>query len=253
MILEFLNELTQAGYRIFTVSDAAATAETLAIKKSNIPYILKSLVNKKLIRQLYRGTYAIEDNILSGSPLHKFEIAMHLSRHGSVCCWAAFIFHELSDQVLSKVFVFSFAEKGKKRSDYQYRIDGYDFRLIQLDPQDKWGIEKRYMGEVRVNITDLERTLLDGLTYPHYCGGIREVISAFSIAQNRINVRKIIEYSLKMPVSVQKRLGWILTQLSLGGLDELKHRTHTTYYDKLDPLGKRRGKYNKEWMLVENF
>jgi predicted transcriptional regulator of viral defense system len=253
MLIEFLNELTQGGYRIFSVEDAVSLGESLNYNRQSVHYLLRSLVQKNLIRPLYRGCYAIEDNILSGSPLHKFEIAMHLSRGGAVGCWSAMAFHELTDQVLSKVFVFAPMPKGKKRSDYQYKIDGYTFRLIQVESTELWGIERRYVGDVKINITDLERTLLDGLTYPKYCGGFREVLSAFSISLDKLDINKICTYAQKTPISVQKRVGWVLE--SLGIIDIEKHipLSLENYYDKLDPLGPRRGKYNKKWMVLENF
>lgn len=253
MILDFLKELTEIGYRIFTVQDAKQISESLNIKKSNIPYVLSSLVNKGLIRSLYRGTYAIEDNILSGSPIHKFEVAMTLSRGGSICCWSAFAFHELSDQILSTTFVFQFMTNSARRSDYKYQIDNSKYQLIQIDSKQYWGIEIFRLGDVKVNITDLERTLLDGLAYPQYCGGFREVMDAFINAKDKINLEKLLTYAFKTPIATQKRLGWILSHLEVSQSKDLKKQITTTRYDKLNPLGARRGKYNKEWMIVENF
>lgn len=253
MVLEFLKELTEMGYRIFTIQDAKQISESLNIKKSNIPYILRSLVSKRLIRSLYRGTYAIEDNILSGSPIHKFEVAMHLSRGGAICCWSAFAFHELSDQILSTTFVFQFMTNSTRRSDYKYQIDNSKYQLIQIDSKQNWGMEIVRLGEIKFNITDLERTLLDGLVYPQYCGGFREVMDAFLNAKDKINLDKLLKYALKTPIATQKRLGWILSNLGISHSEELKKKITTTRYDKLNPLGTRRGKYNKEWMILENF
>ncbi len=253
MVLEFLKELTELGYRIFTVQDAKQISESLKIKKSNIPYVLRSLVSKGLIRSLYRGTYAIEDNILSGSPIHKFEVAMNLSRGGAICCWSAFAFHELSDQILSTTFVFQFMTSSTRRSDYKYQIDHSKYQLIQIDTKQRWGIETVRLGEIKVNITDLERTLLDGLVYPQYCGGFREVMDSFLNAKDRINSEKLLKYALETPIATQKRLGWILSNLGISNSEELKKQITATRYDKLNPLGIRRGKYNKEWMILENF
>ncbi len=50
MILEFLSELTQARYRIFSVEDAHDVAQSIGIKQSSVNYILKSLVAKKAIQ-----------------------------------------------------------------------------------------------------------------------------------------------------------------------------------------------------------
>lgn len=47
--------------------------------------------------------------------------------------------------------------------------------------------------EARIRITHPERTLVDGLTAPQYCGGLPEVLHAFTV---------------RAPNA--KRLGWIL-------------------------------------------
>lgn len=249
MILEFLHELTQSGYRIFSVDDARDVARTLNLKESSISYILKSLISKKAIRSLFRGNYAIEDNFLSGPPLHPFEIALHLAKRGAICCWSAMTFHKLTDQVLTKIYVYSPQEKGRALPLYTYQIDGYNFHLIQVSSKTLWGIERRRTADIKIPITDLERTLIDGLTYPHYCGGLREVLEAFKLAQDQFSIDKLMDYARHSPVVIQKRLGWICDQLSISNTLEVR----TTYYDKLDPAGPRRGKYNKKWMLVENF
>lgn len=82
MILEFLNQLTQSGYRIFSREDAREVVRFLGLKDTSVNYILKALIARKAIRPLFKGNYIVEDNILSGAPLHKFEIAMYLAKGG---------------------------------------------------------------------------------------------------------------------------------------------------------------------------
>ena len=48
-----------------------------------------------------------------------------------------------------------------------------------------------------------ERTLLDGLTRPKYCGGFMEVLHAFT--RRDFDVKKIVDYALRLDVSVAKR------------------------------------------------
>lgn len=252
MILEFLNELTQAGYRIFSVQEAQEIALSMGGKTSSTAYILRSLSSHGLIRQLYKGNYVIEDNILTGSPLHKFEIAMHLAKEGAIGYWSAMSYHELTDQILSRVYVLAPYSDDKKRSLYRYQIEGYDFLLVQVQKEHFLGIEQQFVGEIKVRITDLERTLIDGLMRPNYCGGFREVLNGFAIAKGRFDIHKLIEYGKRSPVALQKRLGWVLSQLSVANATELLNVPETKYFDKLDSSGPRRGKQNKQWMLLEN-
>lgn len=252
MILEFLKELTESGYRIFSISDAKEIACNLSIKKSYLPHILTSLIHKNMIRSLMRGHYAIEDHILSGAPLHQYEIAMHLAKEGAISCWSAMSTYELTDQVLTTVFVLVPHSYDKNKSTTHYKIDGYEYVLIQTHHSHFWGTTFKRFGETKIRITDLERTLLDGLIRSNYCGGFREVMSAFVCAKEKMNLPKIIEYANKCSISVRKRLGYILEKLDIEiTLDKLcLDPTH--YYDKLDSSGLRRGKENKKWNILEN-
>lgn len=252
VLLEFLNELTQSGLRIFSTQDARAIASKIGVKNSSVNYVIKSLIAKKIIRPLFKGNYAIEDNLLAGSPLHKFEIAMHLAKSCVICCWSAMSYHEITDQVLSTVYLYDPQEKGKSRSLYKYKIDGYEFVLIQTSQKALCGVERKFFGEAKIQITDLEKTLLDGLTHPQYCGGLRESLNAFEIAKNRMDMEKLINYAKTSSLAVQKRLGWVLDYLELTESQSIKV-SQTNHFDKLDPAKPRKGKYNKKWMLVENF
>lgn len=253
MVLEFLNALTQAGYRIFSVNDARVVIEDLGLNMSSAHYLLAALLAKKAIRQLFKGHYAIEDHLLAGVPLHKFEIAMHLAKTGSISCWSAMSYYELSDQVLSKVYILVPYAADKKRPKYCYHIDGYEYVIIPISKNNFWGTKRIFIEENKITITDLERTLLDGLIRPSYCGGFREVLNAFLIAKDNIDIKKITEYSRLSPIAVQKRLGWVLTQISIENLDEKLKIGKTQFFSKLDPSGPRRGKLNKKWMVMENF
>ena len=72
------------------------------------------------------------------------------------------------------------------------------YRFIQVKPGRFFGEEKVWVGEARVSITDLERTLLDGLSMPQHCGGFAEALHAFQLG-----------------ITTAKRLGWALE--SQGG------------------------------------
>ena len=56
MILKFLSELTESGYRIFSIDDAKEVASSLPIKMSYLPRILTSLIKQGMVRSLMRVT-----------------------------------------------------------------------------------------------------------------------------------------------------------------------------------------------------
>src|SRR5260370_37513747 len=94
----------------------------------------------------------------------------------------------------------------------RYIVAGISYHFIQVKPERFFGIEKVWIGDAQVPITDPERTLLDGLSMPQYCGDFAEVLHAFEVRGSQLNLTKIIEYALRFDAATAKRLGWVLTR-----------------------------------------
>jgi len=124
---------------------------------------------------------------------------------------------------------------------------------VQVKPERYFGIEKVWIGEARIEITDPERTLIDGLTRPHYCGDFAEVLHAFEVRSADLDLDRIMEYALRLDATTAKRLGWVLEG---QGMDLAKIEPLTALpikgYRVLDPTGPRRGPCNPRWMIQEN-
>lgn len=104
-----------------------------------------------------------------------------------------------------------------------------------------------------MTITDPERTLLDGLAMPQYCGDFSEVLSAFQRHRSRLNLPRIIDYALRFDIATAKRLGWVLEQqgIAVKELDRLL-TVPIKGYRTLDGTAPRKGPYNRRWMIQEN-
>ena len=128
------------------------------------------------------------------------------------------------------------------------------YHYVQIKPEHFFGFEKVWIEQSQILITDLERTLLDGLMTPQYCGDFQEVLHAFKMAVNKMNLKKLIDYALLLDVSVIKRLGWILESLSYNEETYINRLFSVPIkgYRKLDPTGPSKGSYNKKWMIREN-
>lgn len=140
-----------------------------------------------------------------------------------------------------------------KRAANGYPIGETVYQFTQVKPERFFGTEKVWVGEARVTITDPERTLLDGLSMPQYCGDFAEVLHAFEVWGVNLKVERIIEYALKLDAATAKRLGWVLESqgIELGKLERLAVLP-IKGYRKLDPTGPRKGPCNRRWMIQEN-
>ena len=127
------------------------------------------------------------------------------------------------------------------------------YRFIQIKPHRFFGTERVWLADARVWVTDLERTLLDGLAMPRHCGGFTEVLHGFELGMERVDSDRMADYASRMDTSIAKRLGWVLESHGIGGsiMDRLESFP-IKGWRKLDPSGPKEGRQNRRWMLIEN-
>jgi predicted transcriptional regulator of viral defense system len=210
--------------------------------------------------RLRNGLYALCSTVPGVTPAHEFEIATRLVSPAAVSHWSAMHYHGLTDQAPYIVFVTtpSASVPRRRRSHARqakesYHVGDVMYRFVQVKPERFFGTEKVWIGEARVTITDPERTLLDGLSMPRYCGDFAEVLHAFEVRAQNLDVERIMEYALKLDAATAKRLGWVLERQGV----EPAHLAPLAMlpikgYRKLDPTGPRRGPCNSRWMIQEN-
>jgi predicted transcriptional regulator of viral defense system len=186
---------------------------------------------------------------------------MALVDPAAISHWSALHYHGFTDQVPRKVFVLTTVDtsvprvRGGKanRTKDGYPIGDLIYKFIQVKTERFFGSEKVWVGDVRVTITDPERTLLDGLSTPQYCGDFAEVLHAFELRGRDLNLDRMIDYALRWDRAMAKRLGWVLEKqgVEIGFLEPLI-QVPIKGYRKLDPTGPRRGPCNRRWMIQEN-
>lgn len=243
--IKLLRHLANQGLRIFSTEHAQAAAREIGMNPSYVSEALHHLKNGGWVTRLKRGVYAIAAH---GPAPHEFAIAMSLVSPSAISHWTAMHYHHITQQTPNKVFAITPRGTSIPRS-----LAKSMFCFIQVKKEHYFGIETIWVDEMRVNITNLEKTLLDGLTYPEYCGDFSEVMYAFEMGKDKIRIQVIIEYALKLEKAVAKRLGYILEELGVEEkyLEPLI-RLPMTSYCKLDPSGPAKGAYNARWKIREN-
>jgi predicted transcriptional regulator of viral defense system len=230
----------------------------------NGDYLLEALHHLRRngwIVSLRRGLYALASAVPGVTPAHEFEIAMALADPAAVSHWSALHHHGLTEQVPRKVFVLTTTEVSAPRARGAkarlrgggHPIGGTAFEFVRVAPERFFGTEQMWIGEARVTFTDPERTLLDGLSRPQYCGDFAEVLHAFEVRAAELMLGRIIAYALRLDAATVKRLGWVLEHqgMDLSRLDELL-TVPVKGYRKLDPTGPRRGPCDRRWMIQVN-
>lgn len=79
------------------------------------------------------------------------------------------------------------------------------------------------------NISSREKTIVDGLMHPQYCGGMVEVAKATWNAKKEVSWQKVLDMAEKVEINaVLKRLGYVLSILDLeeDTLAKIDKKTH---------------------------
>ena len=133
---------------------------------------------------------------------------------------------------------------------------GTEFRFVRCKPEHLFGVTDHWVTKTeKVRISDLERTVVDGLKQSEYCGGFSDVAKGFWMRSEDINPRKLVDYALRLDVgAVIRRLGFLLETFGVNApreLDRLRQQL-TASYAILDPLLPDEGRYLAKWRLRLN-
>ncbi len=255
-----MRKLSAEGRRVFTADAAREVAPSVGLSSGYFRQAMHHLVRDGWIVRLKKGLYALAGAVPGTTALHEFEIAMALVAPAAISHWSAMSHHGLTEQVPRRVFVLTTARavprlRGKKdiRAEGGYPMGETVYRFIQVKSERFFGIDQVWVNESRISITDPERTLLDGLMVPQYCGDFAEVLHAFELRASKLDVERIIGYALKLDAATAKRLGWILERQGIAS-DRLEPLRSVPIkgYRLLDPSGPRRGPYEARWMIQVN-
>ena len=240
MRIKLLNKL--ARKRVFTIGK---TAKITGLDRNTLKVLLSRLEKRGWVERIEKGKYII---IPLGAgkgeyTLHEFIIGSLLVKPSAIAYWSALNYHGFTEQIPSTVFVQTTARKKKQ----DLRIFGVRYKIIRIKPEKYFGVEKTWIEEFQVPITDREKTVIDCLDKPRYCGGIIEVAKAF---REELEGEKLREYALRMNNSaVIRRLGYLCDYF---GVNTDLPKPKTRNYILLDPTMPREGNVEGKWKIIAN-
>lgn len=246
-----LSRLSEQGKNIFTMKDAKQTIE---INKRHLENLLQRLVNKKWLQRIEKGLYMIiplEAGEHGDYTEHEFIIASRLINPYAISYWSALNYHGFTEQIPGTVFVSSTTRK----KAFQIEILRIRYKFIKLSNKKFFGLMKIWIENKPITITDREKTIIDCLDHPEYCGGIVETIKGIWNGRRELDFDKITEYGIKMGNgAIFKRLGYLTEVLDLP---VEKYQQHwqgqiSAGYNLLDPHLPKMGKYVAKWRLRLN-
>jgi predicted transcriptional regulator of viral defense system len=247
-----LMALYDSGRTMFTTAEAAQiTSLTLPLTSS----LLHKARKRGLVSQLKRGLFVIVPPELGSSAEYAgnpYLVAHYLAGDAPyfLSHASAMELHRMVTQPQFVIFVSS-----TKRIPKQ-TLHGTQFRFVLLKSKDFFGNTKHWVTKQEsVEISDLERTILDGLRHPEYCGGITDVAKGLWMRHDDVRVAKLIDYAHRLGVgSIYRRLGYLLDLFGIGTDAERQslRTVLTATYVPLDPSLPSEGPHAAKWRLQLN-
>ncbi|MCK5309594.1 MAG: hypothetical protein KAJ33_06345 [Thermoplasmata archaeon] len=240
-LVEKLSELGEA----FTIEDIRSNTN---MTKSGLKKFLFRLEKQGWIERIEKGKYMrIPVEAEKGKyTLNQFVIASMLVEPYCISYWSALHHYGFTEQIPSTVFIQTTARKKHQNIE----IFGINYKIIRLTPEKFFGQNKEWFINDPIMITDKEKTIVDCLDKPQYCGGMIEVIKG--IREREFDPNLISKYASKIKnTGVIRRLGFLSDYYGL----ELKLpniNKNIRNYLLLDPTMPDEGKKNSKWRLTIN-
>ena len=127
--------------------------------------------------------------------------------------WSAAEYWELTEQIFRTIVVMT-TRKPRNRKPV---IKGSSFLLRTIPENALFGMKPVWRGQVKINVSDPTRTLLDMLNDPALGGGLRPMVDVFNtyMASKDKDVDLLIKYAVRLGNgAVFKRLGFIATRFA---------------------------------------
>ncbi len=249
--LRLLLTLEEKGLSVFTIDDAKGNLKTT---DSSVWHVLNGLVNKKRIRRIERSRYLLipaKAGIEGYWSEYPWVVLPHLIDVYYVGFWTAMNYWGMTEQIPYTVFV---ATTKRKRN---LKFGNQKFEFITLSKKKFFGFVKEKADKKEFfNISSKEKTIVDGLMHPEYCGGIVEVTKAMWNARKEVNWQTVIEMAEKVEINVVlKRLGYLLSILNIEEdiSEKTREKIKKSPYQYLDPTTNRdKIENSKEYGLIIN-
>ncbi|KOX95464.1 type IV toxin-antitoxin system AbiEi family antitoxin domain-containing protein [Halorubrum tropicale] len=244
-----LARLAGAGHQIISVDDIETTLE---VPPNTAREIASRLTEKGWLDRLFPGTYLIipltagEEAVYT---THEYLIAAHIAEPMYIGYYSALSHHGLTEQVPRTVYVVT-PTRAQNRE-----IHGVPYRVTTVTERKFFGFEPTSVEGTTVQVSDLEKTLVDCADHPEFCGGLRELATAMRTADDRgCDWDTVGEYLERLDNgAATKRIVYLADQLGIGlpTREELV-ASFTSGYSPLDPTRPDTGSTDSTYRLRIN-
>jgi predicted transcriptional regulator of viral defense system len=247
--LRLLFTLEKENKSLFSTDDAKRILKTSEASVWNVLYRLK---RKGRVEEIERGKYLLVPARAGYEPSWSevpLLLVPHLIDTYYVGFWTALNYWGMTEQVPRTMFIAT----TKRRRDVEYGPTKFEF--VTLAKRRFFGFVHEGIAGGSFTVSSREKTIVDCLLYPRYCGGLEEAVKGIWNARKDLNFETLLDFSKRIGVSVvERRLGYVLDVLQI----EKKMRSKLAQgklvgFMWLDPLGPKTAlTYSREYGLAIN-
>lgn len=215
--------------------------------KKTARQILFRLKNKGFVKQIKRGLFAIVPAQMIGKEfsVDKILIALHLTEPYYISHHTALEIHGVAQSYFNVVYI----STNKIVKPFAFQDITYKF----MTTKHMFGTEQVSRGSLKINVSDMERTVLDCIRNIEYAGGIEELVKSISAFPSQDYKRLLRYLNLFGEKSLFHRTGFIFDSLKSelnvpqDFLNKIREKLSArTYY----LLPETKGIYIKEWNII---
>lgn len=197
-----------------------------------------------------------------------FEIVQSINVNGYFCHYTAVYLHELTEQIPKTIYFNQeqrltggggeltqgainrvFKEKCRASSNTA-TYDDYTICLVSGRNTGQMGVVESG-GSESLQITNLERTLIDITVRPIYAGGVFEVAKAFAAAKGQVSINRLCAYLKKLNYGYpyHQAIGFYLQHSGYKPQQVKLLRQFDIKFDFYLTYGMKQPEHNKDWRL----
>jgi len=200
-----------------------------------------------------------------------YELALSLKKGAYLCHGTAVFLHGLTDIIPKQIYVNAeqspkpapsgrltqsaldraFANK-QRQSNLTYEYDGYGITMISGKNTGRLGVGPLSgpTGE-SLDVTNIERTLIDITVRPSYAGGVYQVLEAYRAAKPQVSVNRLLATLTKLDYvyPYQQAIGFFMDRAGYDS-SRLQHvKERVTEFDFYLTYGIENREYDPKWKL----
>ena len=247
--IQLIYTLEKQNLMIFNIADVKSILKTSDASVKNVIYRLK---DKHRVIEIERGKYLLapaKSGVEGYWSEHTFKILNKLIDTYYVSYWTALHYWGMTEQIPRTIYVVT----TKIKKDIEFF--GEKIQFVTVVPKKFYGYTTEKIDDDYFTIATREKTIIDCLDRPAYCGGVAELFKGLWTARDQINFDDLINATKKGNASsVQRRLGYLLEKSDLlKGYEYKKLKGNFKGFRWLDPsANKKILHYDHNWGLKVN-